>query len=290
MRWRDLRRSDNVEDRRGRRVGRPVVVGGLGTLVVLVIAMLFGADPSQLLQILEGQAPLETSVEPSAGPAPGAPPDAFDDGREFVSAVLASTEDAWGAAFAARGARYEPPRLVLFTDAVESACGLSSAASGPFYCPADGQVYIDLGFFAELSERFGAPGDFAQAYVVAHEVGHHVQNLLGIAEQVHAARARLDAAEANALSVKLELQADCLAGVWGHRAQVRDRILEAGDLEEGLGAAAAIGDDRMQRMSTGTAHPESWTHGSSRQRVEWLRRGLQSGDLQACDTFQQLDR
>jgi predicted metalloprotease len=213
-----------------------------------------------------------------------APPGEDRLGR-FASVVLADTEETWGGVFAKAGRRYEPPTLVLFTQAVQSACGFSSAAVGPFYCPADSKVYLDLSFFDELDRRFEAPGDFAQAYVIAHEVGHHVQNLLGIADQVTAAQQRSGEREANALSVRMELQADCLAGVWAHHAH-RDRsLLEPGDVEEGLGAAAAIGDDRMQSMSQGYVQPESWTHGSSEDRVRWLRRGIESGDPNACKTL-----
>jgi len=271
------------------RVGRPVVAGGGGLiLVAALVMMLCGRDPSQLLEMLEESSP--TSVDVSRGdPSPGGltptgGPD--DEAARFISVVLADTEDTWSRVFAQAGSTYQPPTLVLFTDMVESACGYGSAAVGPFYCPADGKVYIDLGFFNELRERFGAPGDFAQAYVLAHEVGHHVQNLLGVSEKVSAAQARArHDQEANALSVRLELQADCLAGVWGHHAGSGQDLLEDGDVEEGLRAAAAIGDDRIQRMARGRVSPESWTHGSSRQRSEWLRRGLQSGSVRACDTF-----
>jgi hypothetical protein len=199
--------------------------------------------------------------------------------------ILADTEDTWTRVLGDRGGRYQAPRLVLFTEAVQSACGLSSAAVGPFYCPPDQKVYIDLAFFRELDERFGAPGDFAQAYVVAHEVGHHVQNLLGTADRVHAARSEASEADANALSVRMELQADCYAGVWAHHAATQRQMLEEGDVEEGLRAAAAIGDDTLQRRAQGRVAPESWTHGSSEQRVSWFRRGLESGRLDACDTF-----
>jgi hypothetical protein len=244
--------------------------GGLATLVVLAIALLTGMDPREILQ-----------STPSADTGqPAGPPPADDPEAQFVSVILADTEDTWNELFAAHGTDYQEPTLVLFSGAVQSACGFNSAAVGPFYCPADRQVYIDLSFFDQLARRFGAPGDFAQAYVIAHEVGHHVQNLLGISDQVHAARLRSSEREANRLSVALELQADCLAGVWGYHA--RD-ILEPGDIEEGLRAAAAIGDDAIQRQATGTIRPESWTHGSSEQRVEWLRRGLASGDPDACE-------
>jgi predicted metalloprotease len=218
--------------------------------------------------------------EPAPAPVPGQDPLA-----DFVSVVLADTEDTWGPIFAQSNMSYEPPRLVLFTDAVASACGLGQAAMGPFYCPGDRKVYIDLGFYGELRERFQAPGDFAQAYVIAHEIGHHVQNLLGTSDQVQRQRQALGEADANALSVRLELQADCYAGVWANRADRARSILEQGDVEEGLGAASAIGDDRLQRQATGTVTPDAFTHGSSAQRVRWFRRGLESGDPGQCDTF-----
>jgi len=205
--------------------------------------------------------------------------------REFVSVVLADTEETWGEIFRQAGRTYEQPKLVLFSGAVESACGFAEAAVGPFYCPGDHKVYIDLSFYQELQSRFGAPGDFAQAYVVAHEIGHHVQTLLGISEQNMAARQRASQAEANALSVRQELQADCFAGIWAHNADRSRQLLEQGDVEEGLNAAAAIGDDRLQKQGRGYVSPESFTHGSSEQRVRWFKRGLESGSVQACDTF-----
>jgi hypothetical protein len=218
----------------------------------------------------------------AAPPAAGAP---TDEGADFVSVVLADTEDTWSALFAQAGSRYQPPKLVLFSQVVRSACGMAQSAMGPFYCPPDQAVYIDLDFYRELRDRFGAPGDFAQAYVIAHEVGHHVQTLLGTSEQVRAAQQRAGEAQANALSVRLELQADCYAGVWAHHAQRSRQVLEAGDIEEGLGAAAAIGDDRLQQQTQGRVVPESFTHGSSQQRVEWFSRGLEQGSLEGCDTF-----
>jgi hypothetical protein len=274
MRWQRMRQSGNVEDRRGMRAGGPMRLGGLGLgglLLVLVVGYLVGADPTQLLTDVSYE------VEPSV--APGGP---TDEAGEMVRHILGDTEDTWTSLFEQSGRRYPAPRLVLFDDAVQSACGMTSAAVGPFYCPADSTVYIDLVFWRELSSRFGAPGDFAQAYVIAHEVGHHVQNVLGIFDAVRAQRA--DETTARALSVRQELQADCFAGVWGHSAALRD-LLEPGDIDEGLNAAAAIGDDRMQRQSQGYVTPETWTHGSSDQRAEWFRRGLESGDIQACDTF-----
>jgi predicted metalloprotease len=294
MRWRQGRRSENVEDRRGAgagsRLGMPrggLRLGGGGLVVLLLAAWLLGANPLEVLQLLAGGGGTgagfpEPAELPGGGPpAPGAP----DEGAEFVSVVLADTEDTWQALFAASGASYEAPRLVLFTDLVESACGLAQSATGPFYCPRDRKVYIDLGFYRDLHERFQAPGDFAQAYVIAHEIGHHVQTLLGTSQQVSAAQQRVGGEQANALSVRLELQADCYAGVWAHHANRERQILEMGDVEEGLTAAAAIGDDRIQRQTQGHVVPESFTHGSSAQRVEWFRRGLDSGSLEACDTF-----
>jgi predicted metalloprotease len=262
-------------------------IGGLGLLMVLGIALLTGINPLELIGALGGggiEAPAPQGV-PGPG-APGSPTQAGADPQgEFVSVILADTEDTWGRIFADSGRRYEPPRLVLFRQATPSACGMGQSAMGPFYCPEDRQVYIDLDFFRELDQRFGAPGDFAQAYVIAHEVGHHVQNLLGIAEEVHALRRRSGQQQANALSVLMELQADCLAGVWAHHAHRQRQILEAGDVEEGLRAASAIGDDTIQRRSQGHVVPESWTHGSSAQRVEWFRRGLSAGRVDQCDTF-----
>ena len=222
---------------------------------------------------------------PESAPAPPAPT-GYDQEADFVAVVLGDTEDTWHRIFESRGSRYVPPTLVLFADAVRSACGFNSAAVGPFYCPADRQVYLDLSFFQELSRRFGAPGDFAQAYVIAHEVGHHVQNLLGVSEQVHQMRGRLSQTEHNALSVRQELQADCFAGVWSHHAQRERNLLEEGDVEEGLRAAQAIGDDMIQRKARGQINPESFTHGTSEQRVRWLRRGLRLGRIDECNTFE----
>jgi predicted metalloprotease len=253
------------------------VGGGIGGIVLLLlVSALTGTNPLDLLGGGGGGIPTE---EVATG---GVSPD--DPQAQFISVVLGSTERIWAQVFADRGSRYEPPVLVLFTDATQSACGVGQSAMGPFYCPVDRKVYLDLSFFQELDQRFGAPGDFAQAYVVAHEVGHHIQTVTGLSERVSAARARSDETTGNALSVRQELQADCYAGVWGHYA-ARDDLLEPGDAEEGLRAAAAIGDDRLQRQSQGRIVPESFTHGSSAQRVEWLRRGLDSGRLEACDTF-----
>lgn len=283
MRWNRARRSSNVEDRRGMRVGAGVAGGGgLIALVIVLVSLFTGQDPGQLVgQLEQGGEPSRSTVP--GGEVPGAPSN--DPQIEFVERVLGSTEDAWTEVFARGGSTYQPARLVVFEEAVRSACGTASSAVGPFYCPADAQVYVDLGFFRELSQRFGAPGDFARAYVIAHEVGHHVQNLSGIAEQVARARSRASEAEGNLLSVRQELQADCLAGVWGHHAGVRQGLLEEGDIEEGLRAAEAIGDDTLQRQAGGAVVPESWTHGSSEQRARWLRRGLTAGTIDACDTF-----
>jgi predicted metalloprotease len=266
--------------------GGRLAAGGCGTfVVVLIISWLTGTNPLALLDLVQQTAP---TAPAEAGPvgAPGTTGDpAEDELAQFAATVLADTEETWSAIFAREGQRYELPTLVLFRQAVQSACGMNSAAVGPFYCPLDGKLYVDLSFFADLDRRFGAPGDFAQAYVIAHEVGHHVQNLLGIAERVTAAqRSARSQEQANELSVRMELQADCLAGVWGRAAASR-QLLEPGDAEEGLRAAAAIGDDRMQSMSQGYVAPESWTHGSSEMRVQWLRRGLESGDPDQCDTF-----
>nr|WP_298720189.1 neutral zinc metallopeptidase [uncultured Steroidobacter sp.] len=275
MRWQGRQGSSNIEDRRGVRFGR---AGGIGTIVLALIAIYFGQDPSVVLQGVQPSAP--TSEQ---GPYQESPEEAQL--REFVSVVLADTEQTWGDIFDQMGRTYEEPRLVLFSGAVESACGFAEAAVGPFYCPGDHKVYIDLSFYQELQNRFGAPGDFAQAYVVAHEIGHHVQTLLGISERNMADRQRASEVEANALSVKQELQADCFAGIWAHNADRSRQLLEQGDIEEGLNAAAAIGDDRLQKQARGYVAPESFTHGSSEQRVRWFKRGLESGSLQACDTF-----
>jgi uncharacterized protein len=282
MRWQLSRRSSNIEDRRG--IGVPATggIGCLGLIVIMVVAWLTGTNPLELLR----QVSTDTSVTDQA-PAPAA--GQFDQQRDFVAAVLGDTEDTWGRIFADAGRQYRPPMLVLFSGAVRSACGLGSAAVGPFYCPTDHKVYLDLSFFRELDRRFGAPGDFAQAYVIAHEVGHHVQNLLGLAEQVNRLRRGSSDTESNALSVRQELQADCLAGVWGNHAR-QQNLLEPGDVEEGLRAAQAIGDDLLQKRAQGYANPESFTHGTSEQRAYWLRRGLQEGRIDACDTFSETSR
>jgi uncharacterized protein len=282
MRWKGRRQSSNVEDRRGSRpVGRGMVGGGLGVLAVVVISLLFGVDPRVLLSGLQavdvggGQ-----QVDPSYVETPENARH-----REFVSVVLADTEDVWQDLFKAGGAAYREPTLVLFSGAVESGCGFAEAAMGPFYCPADGRVFIDLSFFDDLERRLGAGGDFAEAYVIAHEVGHHVQNLLGTSAEVQRLQQRAGQVEANQLSVRLELQADCYAGLWAHHADRTKGILEAGDIEEALGAASAVGDDRLQRQAQGRVVPDSFTHGTSEQRMRWFRRGLETGSLEACDTF-----
>jgi predicted metalloprotease len=256
--------------------GAGVALGGGGLLLLLAVSLLTGVDPTVLLEVAESP---NVSVDRGAPGRMGAPADELG---QFTSTVLASTEDVWHSLFEEG---YEEPRLVLFSAAVQSACGSASAAVGPFYCPADRKLYLDLSFFDELDRRFGAPGDFAQAYVIAHEVGHHVQTLLGTSDRVHRQRQRLGEEESNALSVRMELQADCLAGVWGHYANRDARLLEPGDVDEGLAAAAAIGDDRLQRQAGGSVRAESWTHGSSAMRARWLRRGLETGDVSACDTF-----
>ena len=278
MRWESGRRSTNVEDRRGMGGGAVVGGGGIGLLIlVLIIAFITGANPLELLQQTDVGAPVGGSVPT------GAPP-ADDPQAQMVSAVLGSTEDVWREIFAKGGSRYQDPVLVLFDGSVASACGMASSAVGPFYCPGDHKLYLDLSFFRELAQRFGAPGEFAQAYVVAHEVGHHVQTLLGTSDQVNQARARASEVQSNQLSVMQELQADCYAGVWGNHAARKD-WLEEGDVEDGLRAAAAIGDDRLQRQSQGHVAPESFTHGSAEQRQQWLLRGLKTGDVNQCDTF-----
>jgi predicted metalloprotease len=277
MRWQSGRRSDNVEDRRGISLGRGVIGGG--AVVAAVIAALLGAPQSVVRSLLEGGGEV---TESESGRVPSA---AENEAADFVKVVLGSTEDVWTKVLPASGRAYVAPKLVLFTDAVQSACGINAASVGPFYCPLDSRVYLDLSFFAELDRRFGAPGDFAQAYVVAHEVGHHVQNLLGISERVHAQRAQLSPAAGNRLSVATELQADCLAGVWAFHANRARPMLEPGDAEEGLMAAAAIGDDTLQKAARGRVVPESFTHGSSAQRVHWLKAGMSSGRVADCDTF-----
>ena len=278
MLWKGQRQSDNVEDRRGMSGGGMAIGGGLGGIVLLVIALLLGADPRQLLEQSRG-------VDPSSGTTISRPTNPQEDElKQFSATVLASTEDVWTDIFRQQGRSYSKPTLVLFTEAVRSACGEAGASVGPFYCPGDQKLYLDLSFFNDLQTRFRAPGDFAQAYVIAHEVGHHVQNLLGTMDKVDSVRGRMSEAEANQLSVRLELQADFLAGVWAHYAQQKG-ILEAGDIEEALGAASAVGDDRLQREGQGYVIPDSFTHGTSEQRIRWFRKGFESGDLRQGDTF-----
>ncbi len=278
MRWEDKRRSTNIEDRRGTRVKQGIIGGGIGTILLVLAALYFGVDPTPLLQGARVQNRTQAPQAPT-GPRPD------DKLAEFVSVVLGDTEETWRNEFAQAGQRYREPVLVLFSGAVNSACGMGSAAMGPFYCPGDEKIYIDLAFYRELRDRFRAPGDFAQAYVIAHEVGHHVQNLLGVSARVQQQRQRLDKASGNRLSVMLELQADCLAGVWANRADRMRGLLEQGDIEEGLNAASAIGDDRIQKQTQGSVVPDSFTHGSSTQRVRWFKQGLSSGDSSSCDTF-----
>ena len=279
MKWQGQRQSTNVEDRRAS--GRGVRLGGgvgIGTIVVALIAgWVFGINPLTVIGMLEGGPPQQV-------PAQAPPSD--DTMAQFVSVVLADTEDTWKQLFARSGSQYREPKLVLFRGATPTACGQGQAAMGPFYCPADERVYIDLSFYETLKHRLGAPGDFAQAYVIAHEVGHHVQHLLGITDKVDAMRGRVSEAQYNGLSVRLELQADCFSGVWAHHADKARQLLEQGDVEEALNAASQIGDDALQRRSGGTVVPESFTHGTGEQRVSWFRRGLQTGDLQQCNTFE----
>lgn len=289
MRWRSGRRSSNIEDRRGglgrvsmprSRAGKAAGGGGLGMIVMALIAMYFGIDPRLILGLTGGGDSQPQIVTQSQQPP------ANDEAAQFVSAVLADTEDVWNPIFQQQiGRNYDEPALVLFEDRVSSACGMATSASGPFYCPGDRKVYIDLVFFRELATRFGAPGDFAQAYVIAHEVGHHVQTLLGISQKVSELKRQVSEVEGNRYSVMLELQADCFAGVWAHNAHQARNILEEGDIQEGLGAATAIGDDRLQKQARGYVTPDSFTHGSSQQRVRWFTTGLQTGDIQTCDTF-----
>ncbi|MGD9617084.1 MAG: neutral zinc metallopeptidase [Alphaproteobacteria bacterium] len=293
MRWLGRRESSNIEDRRGIGGGRGMRagIGGIGAVAIILIGLLFGIDPNTLFAILGDDPAPQTqtrqSDSPGYGPssAPSRQVAGNDPAARFVSVVLADTEDVWRQTFRDMGRTYRDPTLVLFTGAVESACGMASSASGPFYCPRDEKLYLDLSFFEEMRRRLGAPGDFAQAYVIAHEVAHHVQNELGILPAANAERARSDRRRSNAISVRLELQADCIAGVWANRAERMRQILESGDIEEGLNAASAVGDDRLQRRARGVVVPDAFTHGSSAQRVHWFRTGLQNGDLRACDTF-----
>ncbi|OVZ64251.1 hypothetical protein CDO44_02450 [Pigmentiphaga sp. NML080357] len=278
MRLDNGRESNNIEDRRG---GGPRLGGrgslGLGAVVLALVAMYFGVDPSVVLDLASGPG---TAVQQPAGAPPADDPQA-----QFVSKVLADTEDTWGEIFRASGGRYTEPKLVLYSGATGTACGTGQAAMGPFYCPGDTRVYLDMSFFGEMQRRLNAPGDFARAYVIAHEIGHHVQNLLGTAERVSRQQRSASPAEANQLSVRMELQADCYAGIWAHHANQSRQILEPGDVEEALNAASAIGDDRLQKEAQGYVVPDAFTHGTSAQRVRWFKRGLETGDPRQCDTF-----
>ena len=269
------RGSGNIEDRRGMGVGGGI---GIGTIVVAVIAYFLGIDPTTVINASEQ---INAQRAPQQAAREGAPEDEMG---QFVSKVLGSTEDVWTQIMRAHGRQYRQPKLVLYTGAVRSACGMGQAAMGPFYCPNDEKLYIDLAFYRDLRDRFRAPGDFAQAYVIAHEVGHHIQNQLGVMETLHSLQGRVSKQEFNRASVRVELQADCFAGVWGHHAG-NAKLLDPGDVEEGLAAATAIGDDRLQKQTQGHVVPESFTHGTSAQRVSWFRRGLQSGRMEDCDTF-----
>nr|CAA6810985.1 MAG: YpfJ protein, zinc metalloprotease superfamily [uncultured Thiotrichaceae bacterium] len=277
MRWRSGRRSTNIEDRRGGGMGRPAKFGGIGLLLMMLFVWLIGGDATQMLGMTGNGSQQPTSQRSAAS----------QESADFVSAVVAQTEDVWNPLFQQSGLRYNEPKLVLYNDQIQSACGYSTAASGPFYCPGDQKVYIDLSFFNEL-KAMGAPGDFAQAYVIGHEIAHHVQKQLGTSDKIMRLQSQVNKQDSNKLSVLLELQADCYAGVWAHHAQKQKNIFESGDLEEGLNAAASIGDDRLQRMSGRRINPDSFTHGTSMQRVQWFKTGLQYGDMSRCDTFAQL--
>jgi predicted metalloprotease len=286
MKWDDFRRSDNVEESSGGGGfgGGGMRLGGGAVVVVVVVSLLLGKNPLEMLAMLGDGGSPTVQTQTQAPTSPSGPPTVRDKQKDFVSAVLGDTEDVWGGIFQKLGSRYEPPKLTLFRGQVESACGFASAAMGPFYCPGDRRVYLDLAFFDELSQRFGAPGEFARAYVIAHEIGHHVQNQMGLMAQVENKSRNASDSVRNALSVRQELQADCLAGVWGHSAAARG-ALDASDIESGIGAATAVGDDRIQKQTRGYVSPESFTHGSSAQRVKWFKIGLQSGDIRQCNTF-----
>ena len=281
MLWQGRRESENVEDARGSGGGRLVLGGGIGTVILVVLYLLLGGDPQALFDAQQQAQVSQPAQIDNQAPR--------DEASKFVAVVLADTEDAWNEVFRKMGREYEEPRLVLFTDLIQSGCGFASGATGPFYCPQDRRVYIDLGFFRQLQERLGAGGDFAEAYVIAHEVGHHVQNLLGITDRVQAARRRVSESEYNRLSVRLELQADFLAGVWARYADRVKHVVEAGDIEEAMRAASAVGDDRLQSRSRGYVVPDSFTHGTSEQRAHWFRRGYETGDLSQGDTFNTRD-
>jgi len=277
MLWQGRRESDNVDDQRRSGGGRVAVGGGIGGVILVVAYLLLGGDPQALIDSQQPSQLSETREADSNAPR--------DEASKFIAVVLADTEDAWNPIFRQMGRQYEEPKLVLFSNQTRSGCGFASGASGPFYCPEDRRVYIDLAFYRELRDRFGAPGDFAQAYVIAHEVGHHVQNLLGISDRVQVARGRVSETEYNQLSVRLELQADFFAGVWARHADRVKRVVEAGDIDEAMRAASAVGDDNLQRRSRGSVVPESFTHGTSEQRVRWFRKGYETGDLRQGDTF-----
>ncbi len=280
MRWKSGRRSSNVDDRRSVRLSGKAKGGGIGIIILALVGMYFGIDPSLILQqganLSGNSSTQQEQYQPTA-----------DENKlaDFVSVVLADTEDTWDKIFSQAGASYQQPTLVLFSGSVKSACGFAQAAMGPFYCPADKKVYIDLSFYRDLKSNLGAPGDFAQAYVIAHEVGHHVQNLLGVSDKVHGMRGQLSQTDYNKMSVKLELQADCFSGVWANHADKMRNILEPGDIEEALNAASVIGDDRLQKQAKGHVTPDSFTHGSSAQRVQWFKQGFTTGDIRQCNTF-----
>lgn len=277
MKWQVGRRSGNVEDRRGMGAGTMGGLGLGGVVIVVAIALLMGRDPAEVLSQVSQQSTTQTQ--------PGAPP-VDDQASQFVGSVLGSTEDVWGKVFQQSGSTYPPPKLVMFSGMVASACGRASAAVGPFYCPGDHKVYLDTSFFADMKSRLGAGGDFAEAYVIAHEVGHHIQTVTGVSQKVDAVRARGGNIEGdNGLLVRVELQADCYAGVWANHAQAQNQWLEAGDVEEALTTASAIGDDRLQKQQQGAVVPDSFTHGTSEQRVRWFRTGMETGDVARCDTF-----
>ena len=278
MRWQKGRRSTNVLDKRRMTTGKKVAGGGIGMIAIALVAMFFGVDPRMMMELGGGLGGTQTQQT-----APRSPEE--DKLAEFVKVILGDTEDTWNPIFKQLGKDYREPKLVLFTGSTNSACGYAQAAMGPFYCPGDQQVYIDLAFYQEMKNKFGAPGDFAQAYVIAHEVGHHVQTLLGISEKVQYAKSQSSKAEANAIQVRMELQADCFSGVWANNAHTNRQLLEQGDIEEGLNAAAAIGDDTLQRKAQGYVVPESFTHGTSAQRQDWFVRGLKAGNISVCDTF-----
>jgi predicted metalloprotease len=287
MRWGDMRRSDNIEDAGsggggGGMLGGGMRLGGGATILIIIVSLIFGINPFELLGMAGGDSPV-VQQQPTQQRTSGQSA-VTDPQRDLVARVVGDTEDVWGALFQAMGSRYDPPKLTFFNGAVVSACGRATAAAGPFYCPADRRVYLDTAFFAELKNRFGAPGDFAQAYVIAHEVGHHVQNLMGTMREFDQSAARMDDRQRNAMSVRLELQADCYAGVWGFYAAKRN-LLDPGDVEEGIRAASAVGDDTIQKRMQGHVVPDAFTHGTAAQRTQWFRTGLQSGDPRSCNTF-----